>query len=565
VNDARDGYQLQKIPTGIAGFDELSRGGLPRGRTTVIVGGPGTGKTVFALQTLAEGARRFHEPGLFVAFEENARQVVENASGFGWDLSPGCGVEFLDSHLSADSVRAGSFDIAALLAAIGMKARAIGARRIVFDAIDVLLSMINDPQSERVELYRLRDWLAENGFTGIITSRGHLTDGQSTDGDFLVNSVLYMADCIILLRRSTICRIALRSLQILKYRGSLFGQNEYPIIIGEEGIEISGLAATQAQVSEEKITTGVARLDAMLGGGYFRGTSTLITGAPGTAKSTLGVAFANASCERGERVLYVAFDETADELMRNLRSIGIDLRRHVDAGTLRILALRPGAQSADEYMALLLRGVNAWNPHCLVIDPLSALLKAGGEVVALITATEIIRGAKARGVTVVATSLTGSADPLSEQTDVHVSTVADNWIHLSFAVQAGERNRGLTIIKARGMGHSRQVRELVISDSGVSLSDVYTAGGEVIMGTLRVEKENADEVQRQGIRLELERKRREFEIAEAEIRARMAALESELQSRREQFELTAREHEAKERLWESQRRSMEQLRGGDRQ
>jgi circadian clock protein KaiC len=566
VNDVSAGHSgLQKAPSGIPGFDAITSGGLPRGRTTVILGGAGTGKTVLALQSLAAGAARFGEPGLFVACEESASQVVANAASFGWDLARGAGFEFFDAHFPPDSIRAGEFDLTAMLAEIEVKVRATGAKRIVFDAIDVLLSLLGNKHREVLELYRVRDWLAEHGMTGIITSRTANANPSEYDGEASVGFLPFLADCVIALRRKSVGGIALRSLQIVKYRGSVHGQNEYAFVIGNSGIELSGLAlgVDKVPVTDTRISTGIARLDRMLAGGYYRGTSTLITGAPGTAKTTLNVVFADAACRQGERVLYFAFDETAEELVRNFRSIGIDLQGHIDADRLRIIASRTEAHSADDYMGLSRREEDAWGPTCIVIDPFSAMVKAGGDVAAVMAATEIIREAKSRQITVVATSLTGSADPLTEQADIHVSTVADNWIHLSFAVQAGERNRALTIIKARGIGHSRQVRELIISDHGVDLADVYAAGGGVMMGTLRIEKEQADAAEREERRIEMEWRKKRFEAAEAELRARMALLESELETRRAGFDVLVRKHRALERLWEAQRRATEKLRGAD--
>jgi circadian clock protein KaiC len=570
VNDAGTGPKaLQKAPTGIQGFDDISSGGLPRGRTTLILGGAGTGKTVFALQSLTEGYRRFGEPGLFVAFEESTEQVLTNSASFGWDLSRDVGIGFFDAHLSPDSVRSGDFDLSALLTEVEVKARALGAKRIVFDAIDVMLSLMGDRQREIMEVHRVRNWLDAHGLTGIITSRGSNMEAAECDPEGLAEAgfLPFVADCVIVVRRRIQGRIALRNLQILKYRGSRHGQNEYSFVIGPTGIELSGLALAESKcpVSTERISTGIPRLDRMLNGGYYRGTSTIVTGAPGTAKTTLGVAFADACCRRGERILYLAFDESAEELVRNFDAIGFDLQRHIDAGLLRILAARAEARSADEFVGLWQREEAAWRPTGMVIDPFSALLKAGGEVAAIMAATEMIRVGKAEGITIVATSLTGAVDPLEERAEIHVSTVADNWIHLSFAVQAGERNRALTIIKARGIGHSRQVRELVISDRGVDLADVYAAGGGVVMGTLRIEKETADEADRERLRLEMEAQRREFEAGEAETRARMVLLENELEARRAAFDILSRRHQAVERLWEAQRQVAERLRGADEQ
>jgi circadian clock protein KaiC len=315
---------LGKMPTGVAEFDEITGGGLPRGRTTLIVGGPGSGKTVFALQTLVNSIRLWGEPALFVAFEENARQIVANAASFGWDL-PALQQDklfFLDAHLSLEMLTAGKFDLAGLLAGLQAKAAEMGARRIVFDSLDVLLTALDNPSLERQETYRLRDWLAQSDLTGIITIRGEDRElGTSARYGFMQ----FMADCVIHLSQHLEDRVSLRTLRVAKYRGSSFAENEFPFIIGTAGIEVGSTGVVQPlyEADTQRVSTGVERLDHMLRGGVYRGSSLLITGAPGTAKSTLAGVFIEAACRRGERCLYVTFDETATEMMRNFASVNI--------------------------------------------------------------------------------------------------------------------------------------------------------------------------------------------------------------------------------------------------
>ncbi len=301
-------HALEKMPSGVEGFDEITGGGLPRNRTSLIIGGPGTGKTVFTLQTLANGARRWGEPGIFVAFEENSRQIIANAASFGWDLAT---LEkegklfFLDAHLSADNVQSGKFDLVGMLAGLKAKADEMGAKRIVFDAVDVLLALLNDPIAERRELYRLHDWLSQAGPTGIITLR---IEGNDPLLSQHYGFMQFMADCVILLQHHMAERVSLRDLRVLKYRGSHFAENESPLVISPQGMQVTsfGLEEFEVEASAERVSSGVERLDTMLSGGYYRGSSVLITGAPGTAKSTLSAAFAQAACRKnvlGARVI----------------------------------------------------------------------------------------------------------------------------------------------------------------------------------------------------------------------------------------------------------------------
>jgi circadian clock protein KaiC len=526
---AGDGSAGAKALTGVAGFDEISRGGLPLGRTTLVMGTPGAGKTVFALQTLVNGARS-GEPGIFVAFEENSRQIMANAATFGWDIPE---LErqhlfFLDAQLSPEVLQSGGFDIAGMLAGLEHKVREMGARRIVFDGIDVLLTLLDDRSAERREMFRLHEWLVEHGLTGIITSKSTFRDPFATDEWGFMQ---FIADCVVLFHHRVADRVALRGVRILKYRGTSFSANEYPLVLGRSGMEVATFGPDEMdfQVSSERVSTGVDGLDAMLGGGYYRGSGVLVTGVPGTAKTTLGGAFAAASCGRGERVLYASFDEPANQIVRNLRSIGIDLAPHHDSGLLRIYSVRTEVRSAEEHLVVLQRLIRDFQPAAMVIDPVSALLKSGGPVVAMDTAVRLLDFAKSQGMTALCTSLVGGRGTVEEATDLQISTIADTWIHVSYVQQGGERNRSLSVVKSRGMGHSNQVRELVLTSAGATLAEVYVEGGEVLMGTARYERERA-------ARLEEEQRRRDVEQRRAGLEQQRADLESQLELLRRQLD-----------------------------
>jgi len=516
----------RRTPSGIAGFDEIADGGLPRGGVTVILGSAGAGKTVFGIQALARGAADHGEHGVLVAFEESAAQILKNASTFDWGAGLGVagGVDVVDARLSQSIEQGGEFDLVGFLAVIGAKVKANGAKRVVFDGFDVLLGYLRDPVLARREIFRLREWVHANGISAIVTAKAEGAEARAVgEYDFLQ----FLADCVVTLHHRVNHGTALRFVRVAKYRGAAHSANEFPFTITSSGVEIAAtvVAAVHYEASQERISTGVERLDAMLSGGYYRGSSVLITGAPGTAKTSLSAAFAQAAGARGERTLYVSFDESPEHILRNVASVGIELRPLVDAGLLVLHSLRGRAENPEAQvtrMRALLRGVA---PAHLVVDPLSALEQRGCESEAEAAALRILDIAKSAGITIVSTSLLGNALPLSEQTPLNISTIADTWIHVSYVSQGGERNRALTIVKSRGTGHSNQVRELVLTDRGITLADVYTAGGQVLMGTLRWEKENEERRARQAAESTAKLREQKAALALAETRAHLETLE----------------------------------------
>jgi len=554
---------LRKTPTGIDGFDDITGGGLPLGRTSIVMGGPGSGKTVFALQTLVNGARLCGERGIFVAFEENSRSIIANAASFGWDLADEDRLLFLDAGMSPDVVQTGRFDVGALLSGIRTKFAENRATRIVFDSIDVLLALLDDPFTERQELYRIQDWLAENDVTGIITARAISSDGSGTTGYSFLE---FMADCVVHLGQYVTGGIAHRALQVAKYRGSAVHEGLFPLLIGNTGVNVSNPPPKDMAypASSERVSSGVERLDAMLSGGYFRGSTVLVTGAPGTCKSTLGATFAEASCRRGERCLFVSFDESASEIVRNMASIHLDLAPQVAAGKLHIHAVRTASLNAEQHFMEIKALLDEYQPASLVIDPLSAVLRSATVETLLHVPLRMIYLTKSRGITMLCTSLLDNSES-PESTDMNVSTIADTWIHLSYRVQSGERNRLLTIVKSRGAGHSRQARELVLSDQGVTLSDVYVSGGEVLMGTLRWEKEEAQRGEKAQARRSMMRRARELSLAESEVRGRIEALTRELELRRAESEAVAEDIRLDLAQHDAATAELGRLRGADRQ
>ena len=558
-----------KAPTGIAGFDEITGGGLPSGRTTLLVGGPGSGKTILSLQFLAHGARNCKEPGIFVAFEESSSRIVGNAASFGWKLTQ---LErrkklfFLDAQPLAGLVQSGNFDLSGMLAALGAQTDAMKARRIVFDALDVVLALLPNAAARRREVYRIHEWLLARELTGLITAKAG-GDESSSIGQQTFGFMQFMVDCAVMLNHSVVQGVSQRNLRVQKYRGSSFDENESPFLIGATGLEVAAaptLGLTHAKVSNERVSSGVARFDTMLGGGYYRGSSILVTGFPGTAKTTLSGSFAEAACKRGERTLFVSFDSDSNEVIRDLGSVSIRLGMHVKSGELRMASARTITGSAETYLVRIKTLANEHKARCIVIDPVSTWSKSGNDLAAHSVAERLIDWSKAHGITLLCTSL---LDEMSSQTEggssLQISTLADTWIHLSYVVQAGERNRGLSIIKSRGTAHSNQVRELVLSDSGVTLADTYTAGGEVLMGTLRWQKESAERVATEVTEVAGKLKRVRLDAEEAELEVRVKSLQVELEAKQVEKALLARTTETHRGELSQGRTRMGELRGAD--
>jgi len=557
-----------KAPTGITGFDEITGGGLPRRRTTLLVGGPGSGKTIFALQFLVHGVQQWKEPGIFVAFEEASTRIVANAESFGWKLA---GIQknklfFLDAEPMPDLVRSGDFDLRGMLAVLDAKVRSMKARRIVFDALDVVLALLPDAAAKRQEIYRLHEWLLARELTGLITAKAG-GDEASSISQQPFGFMQFMVDCAVILSHSVVLGVSQRNLRVQKYRGSSFDENESPFLIGASGLEVDATrTATRvnAAVSNERVSSGIERLDTMLGGGYYRGASVLITGFPGTAKTTLAGAFAEAACQRGERTLFVSFDSDANEVVRDLASVSIRLAPYVKRGSLRLASARTITGSAESYLVRIKSLATEHGARCLVIDPMSTWSKSGNDLNAHSVAERLTDWSKANGITLVCTSL---LDEMSSQTEggssLQISTLADTWIHLNYLMQAGERNRGVSIIKSRGTAHSNQVRELILSDAGVTLADTYTAGGEVLMGTMRWEKESAERVANEVTEVAGKLKRVRLDAEEAELEVRVKSLQTELVAKQVEKALLARTTEAREAELSRGHSRMKELRGAD--
>ena len=531
---AKPRTQLPKSKTGIQGLDEITGGGLPKGRPTLICGGAGCGKTLLAMEFLVRGATQFNEPGVFMAFEETAKDLTKNVASLGFDLKDLIARKkiVLDFVYVGDREieTSGEFDLEGLFIRLGHAIDSIGAKRVVLDTIEALFSRLPNQRILRAELHRLFRWLKEKGVTAIITGeRGE---------DTLTRQGLeeYISDCVIVLDHRVSDQVSSRRLRVVKYRGSTHGTNEYPFLIDEDGISVlpvTSLGLEQA-ASTQRIPTGVPRLDAMLGGaGYYRGSSVLISGTAGTGKTSLAAHFAEAACRRGERALFFAFEESPNQIMRNMRSIGIDLQPWVQKGLLQFQATRPTFAGLEMHLTKMHKAINAFKPQVVIVDPLNSFVIGGNEIEVKSMLMRLVDFLKMQQITGLFTSLTTSGGAL-EQSEVAISSLIDTWLLLRTIEIGGERNRGLYILKSRGMAHSNQIREFLLTDHGVELRDVYVGASGVLTGSARLAQEAQEQAgkltrlqETERRQLELERKRKALEAQVVALRAEFEAQETE--------------------------------------
>jgi circadian clock protein KaiC len=553
---------LPKCPTGVTGLDEVTGGGLPRGRPTLVCGNAGCGKTLLALEFLVRGAMQFGEPGVFVAFEETEDELTQNVRSLGFDLD-----ELVDQNkVLLDHVRVergeieetGDFDLEGLFIRLGHAIDSVGAKRVVLDTIETLFGGLSNEAILRAELRRLFRWLKDRGVTAIIT--GERGDGQLTRQGLEE----YVSDCVILLDHRVNDQVSTRRLRVVKYRGTAHGTNEYPFVIDEQGISvlpITSLGLTHG-ASGERVSTGVPRLDAMLGGrGYYRGSSVLISGTAGVGKTSLAAHFADASCRRGERVLFLAFEESEGQLVRNLRTIGLDLRPWVKKGLLRFHASRPTAWGLEAHLLRFHKLVEEFGPAAVVVDPVSNFVAAGAATDAQAMFLRLVDFLKGKEVTAVMTSLTAGGAAL-EHTDVGLSSLVDTWLLLRDIELGGERNRALYVLKSRGMAHSNQVREFVLTERGIDLLDVYTGPEGVLTGSARASQEERERSAAVARRQEAERQLRELGRKRKVLEAQLAALQAELGAAEEEARLIALQDRARDEALAEGRSRMRSRRGG---
>jgi circadian clock protein KaiC len=535
ADPAGDTAGLEKAATGISGFDDITYGGLPRGRPTLVTGPAGSGKTLFGLEFLVRGARDFGEPGVLLAFEETQSDLVTNAAslGFGLDELERDGLLAIDAFRldPAEIVETGAFDLEGLFIRLASAVEAVGAKRVVLDTIELLFAALPNEAIVRGELGRLFRWLKERGLTTVITGE-HGPTGQLTR--FGIEE--YVSDCVVVLDHRVEDEISTRRLRVVKYRGSLHGTNEYPFLITAQGlvvVPITSLSLSYA-ASEERVSTGVPRLDEMLTGGVYRGSSVMISGTAGTGKTSIAALMVDAACARGEKALFFSLEESPAQLVRNMRSIGIDLQRWVDDGLLVLESIRPTAFGFEEHLATLHRLITEHEPTVAVLDAVASLGRTGRESATTSVISRDLDLLKSRGITTVLTTLTH--DDSAESSQVDMSSLIDTWLLLRNHESNGERNRLMFVIKSRGSAHSNQVREFVLTSNGAELVDVYVGPHGVLTGSARVEQMAHDRADRVSADDEGQRRRQALTVRSAAIEAQIAALQAELDADTAEYE-----------------------------
>ncbi|GAB2586499.1 circadian clock protein KaiC [Dyella jejuensis] len=520
--------QVYKTPTGIAGLDELTLGGLPGGRPTLVCGAAGCGKTLFAVTFLVNGAVTYGEPGVFMSFEEREQDLEANVASLNYRLEELVAQKKLCiDHVyieRAEIEESGDYDLEGLFVRLGHAIDSIGAKRVVLDTLEALFAGLSDSRILRSELRRLFAWLKSKGVTAIIT--GERGEGQLTR----YGIEEYVSDCVILLDNRVQDQISTRRLRVVKYRGSAHGTNEYPFLIDEHGISVLPItsAGLAHNVSRKVVSTGVPGIDDMLSaGGYFQGSSVLISGLAGTGKSTMAAAFVDAACTRGERCLFFAFEESPEQIIRNMSSVGIQLQQHVQSGLLHFEAARPSLYGFEMHLARMHRDIERFKPSAVIVDPISAFSGPSYEIHA--TLLRLADVCKSRGLTAIFTSLSAAADASSER-ERSVSSLMDTWISLADVEANGERNRVLYVIKARGMGHSKQLREYQLTSHGFKIIDAYIGPDGVLTGTARLAQEARE-------REDTARRQQAVELRRRELQRRHAATERQIEELRAQLAL----------------------------
>jgi circadian clock protein KaiC len=533
--DRAVGPTLDKTPTGISGLDQITGGGLPRGRVTLVAGSAGAGKTLLGLSFLVAGARDYGEPGVLMTFEESADKVAANVRSLGFDIDElqrqGLLVVRAFQVDPSEIIVSGEFNFEPIFAILADAIHQVGAKRVVLDTIEVIFGAFGDDAIVRSELIRLVRWLDDRGVTVILTGERGDSGGNSLTRHGIEE---YVTDCVIVLDHRVTAEISTRRLRVVKYRGSAHGTNEYPFLISARGftvLPITSLALDYA-ASDERVSTGIGRLDHMLGGGMFRGSTLMVSGTAGTGKTSLGAHVVNSACERGEQALMVLLEESPEQMLRNMRSLGLDLRPWVEKGLLRIWAARPSSTGLETHLAILAELIEEKTPSVAVIDGIASM--SNGVLTPEVTSilARKIDLFKSRGITNVVTALAQGEEASTVTVSVTVSAMVDTWLQLRNTEANGERNRLLFVLKSRGTAHSNQVREFVLTDHGVELVDVYVGAAGVLAGSARVTQQAALRDEELRIAEELARRRRELHRSVIEREAHLVATQDQLDAER---------------------------------
>jgi circadian clock protein KaiC len=562
VKKKHHAVSLEKSPTGIKGLDEITKGGLPKGRPTLVCGSPGCGKTLFAMEFLMRGAMDYGEPGVFMTFEETPADLAKNFISLGFDINDmmSRGLIAMD-HVYIERTEieeTGEYDLEGLFIRLGSAIDSVGAKRVVLDTIEALFSGLSNAAIVRAELRRLFHWLKERGVTAIVTGES----GDKTLTRYGLEE--YVADCVILLDFRIEEQISTRRLRIIKYRGSSHGADEYPFLIDEGGLSILPITSLGLDypVSSQRLSTGVPKLDAMFEGkGFYRGSTILISGTAGTGKTSLATTFADAACKRGERCLYFAFEESPSQIIRNMASIGMDLAPWVKKGLLRFHSVRPSLYGLEMHLLTFHKVINEFNPQIFIVDPISNLTVAGSASEVKSILTRLIDYLKMTNITTFLTDLTRYEGSL-EHTSEEISSLIDTWLLLRDIELNGERNRGLYILKSRGMAHSNQIQEFMLTNKGIDLIDIYTGSGEVLTGSARAAQEAEERASDLLRRREVESKLRAQERKKNALEANIAALRAEFDVETLEVHLMAEEEQVRQAIEAKNRLDMAQLRKG---
>ncbi len=557
------GNRLPKAATGIDGLDEITEGGFPRGRPTLICGSAGCGKTLLSMEFLVLGAIKYDEPGIFFAFEESAEELKQNVASLGFDLArlEAEGKLIVDQiHIEPGEIEeTGEYDLEGLFIRLGYLIDQIGAKRVVLDTLETLFGGLQNEAILRAELRRLFRWLKDKGVTAVITAeRG---DGSLTRQGLEE----YVSDCVILLDHRVIEQTSTRRMRIVKYRGTSHGTNEYPFLIDADGFSVLPVTSLGLvhKISDERISTGVERLDTMLSGGVYRGSSVLISGTAGSGKSSLSAHFAKATCERGERCLYLSFEESPAQIKRNMKSIGLDLARYEDKGLLRFVATRPTFYGLEMHLTEIHKIVKTFEPSTVVIDPISNFIAAGSEKEAAAMLLRLVDFLKMNGITAVFVNLT-TGQVNQEETDMGISSLIDTWILLRDIELAGERNRGMYVLKSRGTAHSNQIREFVIDEHGIDLRDVYVGPEGVLTGSSRIQQEAREAAAKRARQLEADGRRRALDRKRAALEAQILALQAAFDAEEVEAAQLVSEFAEGERIFQASRDDMAASRSQDK-
>ncbi len=560
-NGVRNLEPLPKTRTGISGFDEISCGGLPTGRPTLVCGGAGCGKTLFGIEFLVRGATEFGEPGVLISFEESVQDLTQNVASLGFDLNRLQRTRKLAiDHIYIDKseiAETGEYDLEGLFIRLSGAIDSVGAKRVLLDTPEALFAGLSDTGLLRSELRRLFRWLKDKGVTAVIT-------GERGEGTLTRHGLEeYVSDCVILLDHRVQDDNVTRRLRVLKYRGSMHGTNEYPFLIDQNGISVMPVTSLSLQhmVSTERISSGIPGVDEMLGGrGYYRGSSVLVTGTAGTGKSSMAAHLVNAACLRGERAAYFAFEESPGQIVRNMKSVGIDLGRWVKQGLLQIESVRPSAFGMEMHLVRMHTMMERHRPKTVVLDPITGLVAGAAKHDIMIMVLRVVDFIKSKGATGFFTALTSEDD--LQSTEISISSLVDTWVLLRNVEVNGERNRLLYILKSRGMPHSNQVREFLLTNKGVKLRDVYLGEGKVLTGSARLAREAED--RNEESRRVLEDRRRELALRAkvAAVQAKVAALHAEEESFQKELSEALSLGAMRRRAFSEVREEMRRSRGG---